>query len=62
MQDLPALKLEPDDRQVQLVVFADGAERNRAIVDLSNVRPIPGPYAYSYDRRDPCYVRTARAY
>jgi hypothetical protein len=49
VHDLPALRVEPDDRQVEIVVFADGAVRNRAIVGLSNAPPITGPY-------DPRYV------
>ncbi len=55
VHDLPALRLEPDDRQIELVVFADGAERARTLVGLSDARPIDGPYYPRYDRRDPRY-------
>jgi hypothetical protein len=41
VHDLPALRLEPDDRQIELVVFADGAERNRTLIDVTNAPPVP---------------------
>jgi hypothetical protein len=56
VQELPAVRLEPDDRQIELVVFADGAERNRLIVDVENLRPYAGNYSPRYDPRDPRYV------
>ncbi len=55
VHDLPALRVEPDDRQVEIVVYADGAVRNRAIVGLGNARPITGVYEPRYDPRDPRY-------
>jgi hypothetical protein len=58
VQDLPALRLEPDDRQIELVVFADGAERNRLIVNVSNLEPLAANQYPRYDPRDPRYNST----
>lgn len=58
VQELPALRLEPDDRQIQVVVFADGAERNRVLVDVANLEPMPPNYYPRYDPRDPRYRDT----
>lgn len=55
VHDLPAVRLEPDDRQIEIVVFADGAERNRVRLDVNNLEPIAGPYYPRYDPRDPRY-------
>lgn len=55
VHDLPAVRLEPDDRQIEVVVFADGAERNRVRVDLAQLPPIAGPYSPRIDPRDPRY-------
>jgi hypothetical protein len=55
VHDLPAVRLEPDDRQIEVVVFADGAERNRVRLDVDTLRPIAGPYSPRYDPRDPRY-------
>lgn len=56
VQELPALRLEPDDRQIELVIFAEGAERNRLIVNVDNLRPYAGNYSPRYDSRDPRYA------
>lgn len=55
VHDLPALRLEPDDRQIEVVVFAEGGERNRLRVELENLPPLEGPYPPRYDPRDPRY-------
>jgi hypothetical protein len=55
VQELPALRLEPDDRQIQIVVFADGAERNRLLVNVANLEPLAANYYPRYDPRDPRY-------
>ena len=55
VHDLPALRLEPDDRQIEVVVYAEGAERNRIRVDVANLPPVGGPYTPRYDPRDPRY-------
>jgi hypothetical protein len=49
VHDLPGLQLEPDDRFLEIVVSADGVERNRVVVDLGAVPPVAqgygaGPY------------------
>ena len=44
VQDLPAMRLEPDDDQIEVVVFADGAERNRLIVEVKNLEPDAANY------------------
>jgi hypothetical protein len=57
VHDLPGLRLEPDDRFLEVVVSADGIERNRVFVDLATAPPVGGGYggyppAYpSYDER-----------
>lgn len=53
VQDLPALRLEPDDKQIEIVVFADGAERNRLLVNVANLEPVAPNYYPRYDPRDP---------
>jgi hypothetical protein len=55
VQELPALRLEPDDRNIEVVVFADGAERNRVLVNIENLEPFAGNYYPRYDPRDPRY-------
>ncbi len=60
VHDLPALRLEPDDRQIEVVVYADGAERNRVRVDVANLPPVEGPYNPRYDPRDPRYIPPPR--
>lgn len=55
VQELPALRLEPDDRNIEVVVFADGAERNRVLVNIENLEPVAGNYYPRYDPRDPRY-------
>jgi hypothetical protein len=55
VQDLPALRLEPDDRNIEVVVFADGAERNRVLVNIENLEPLASNYYPRYDPRDPRY-------
>lgn len=55
VQELPAMRLEPDDRQIQVVVFADGAERNRLLVNVANLEPVAANYQPRYDPRDPRY-------
>lgn len=57
VQELPAMRLEPDDRNIEVVVFADGAERNRLVVNIENLRPIAANYQPRYDPRDPRYQR-----
>jgi hypothetical protein len=53
VHDLPGLVLEPDDRFLEVVVSADGVERNRVMVDLAAVPPVgqsygTGPYSPPY--------------
>jgi hypothetical protein len=55
VHDLPAVRLEPDDRQIEIVVLADGAERNRIRVNVDNLEPVAGYYP-RYDPRDPRYI------
>ena len=55
VQELPALRLEPDDRQIEIVVFANGAERNRLLVNVANLTRITANYQPRYDPRDPRY-------
>ncbi len=57
VQDLPAMRLEPDDDQIEVAVFADGAERNRLIVEVKNLEPDAANYTPRYDPRDPRYDR-----
>jgi hypothetical protein len=56
VHDLPAVRLEPDDRQIEIVVFADGGERNRIRLNVDQLQPIAGNYYPRYDPRDPRYV------
>jgi hypothetical protein len=56
VQDLPAVRLEPDDKKIEVVVFADGAERNRLLVNVENLQPLAANYYPRYDPRDPRYV------
>jgi hypothetical protein len=53
VHDLPGLRLEPDDRFLEIVVSADGVERNRVMVDLAATPPVAqgygtGPYNPPY--------------
>lgn len=57
VQDLPAMRLEPDDKQIEIVIFANGAERNRLLVNVENLEPLAGNYNPRYDPRDPRYDR-----
>jgi len=56
VHELPAVRLEPDDKQIEIVVFADGAERNRVRLNVENLEPVQGAYYPRYDPRDPRYV------
>ena len=53
VQELPAMRLEPDDRQIEIVVFADGAERNRLLVNVANLQPLASNFDPRCDPRDP---------
>jgi hypothetical protein len=61
VHDLPGLQLEPDDRFLEVVVSADGVERNRVLIDIAAAPPV-GLYGYDprYDDRyqpSPSYPR-----
>lgn len=55
VQELPAMRLEPDDKNIQVVVFADGGERNRVLLNIENLEPLTPTYNPRYDPRDPRY-------
>jgi len=55
VQELPAMRLEPDDRNIEVVVFADGGERNRVLLSIANLEPVAARYDPRYDPRDPQY-------
>lgn len=55
VQELPAMRLEPDDRNIEVVVFADGGERNRVLLNVEDLQPITASYQPRYDPRDPRY-------
>ncbi|MEQ1608592.1 MAG: hypothetical protein ABL956_06450 [Hyphomonadaceae bacterium] len=55
VHDLPTMRLAPDDDQIGVVVFADGAERNLLIVNVENLEPSAGNYTPGCDSRDPRY-------
>lgn len=60
VQELPALRLEPDDNQIEIVIFADGAERNRLLVNVETLEPLAGDFYPRYDPRDPRYDNRRR--
>ncbi len=48
VHDLPGLQIEPDDRFLEVVVSADGVERNRALIDIASAPPVGGAYRPGY--------------
>lgn len=49
------MRLEPDGRNIQSVVFPDGAERNRLVVNIANLEPLASNYNPRYDSGEPRY-------
>lgn len=48
VHDLPGLQIEPDDRFLEVVVSADGVERNRVMIDLAAAPPVGAGYGPGY--------------
>lgn len=69
VHDLPGLQLEPDDRFLEVVVSANGVERNRVLIDLAAAPPVgsgyyggPGYNNGPYYQPQPPYPRTNPPY